>query len=68
MYPGPFPMDILVRTPAEIDLALRTGDFFIQEIMKQGACCMSEISDHRACYELCCNYGPVQPPRRALPA
>lgn len=36
LYPRPFPMDILVRTPEEIDFALRTGDFFIQEIIEQG--------------------------------
>jgi predicted nucleotidyltransferase len=36
LYPRPFPVDLLVRTPQEIDQALRAGDFFIQEIMTQG--------------------------------
>jgi predicted nucleotidyltransferase len=36
LYPRPFPVDILVRTPHEIDEALHTGDFFIQEIITQG--------------------------------
>lgn len=30
------PMDILVRTPAEIRERLRTGDFFISEILSKG--------------------------------
>ena len=30
------PMDILVRTPAEIDERLAKGDFFIAEILNQG--------------------------------
>ncbi len=36
LYPRPFPVDILVRTPREIEHALRTGDFFMQEIVAQG--------------------------------
>ncbi len=36
LYPRPFPVDILVRTPREIKEALRTGDFFIHEIVSQG--------------------------------
>lgn len=36
LYPRPFPMDILVRTPAEIEQAPRTNDFFIREILDQG--------------------------------
>lgn len=36
LYPRPFPLDILVRTPQEIEQALRSGDFFIQEIMSRG--------------------------------
>ncbi|MCB9078722.1 MAG: nucleotidyltransferase domain-containing protein [Anaerolineaceae bacterium] len=34
--PRPFPLDILVKTPAEITQALKTGDFFIREIMMKG--------------------------------
>jgi len=34
--PRPFPMDILVKTPREVDRALRTGDFFMQEIVSRG--------------------------------
>lgn len=36
LYPRPFPVDILVRTPGEIEQALRTGDFFIKEILTDG--------------------------------
>ncbi len=36
LYPRPFPVDILVRTPEEIEQALRKNDFFIKEIMTQG--------------------------------
>lgn len=36
LRPRPFPMDILVRTPAEIDMAFRSGDAFIQEIFAKG--------------------------------
>lgn len=36
LYPRPFPLDLLVRTPQEIEGALRAGDFFIQEIVTQG--------------------------------
>jgi predicted nucleotidyltransferase len=31
-----FPMDLLVRTPAEVAKRLRWGDCFIQEIMEKG--------------------------------
>jgi predicted nucleotidyltransferase len=34
--PRPFPLDILVKTPAEIARALETGDFFIREIVTRG--------------------------------
>ena len=36
LIPRPFPVDILVRTPKEIKLALGKGDFFIEEIVTQG--------------------------------
>ncbi len=36
LRPRPFPVDILVRTPDEIDSALRTGDSFITEVMAHG--------------------------------
>lgn len=36
LIPRPFPVDILVRTPQEIERALAEGDFFIREIMAQG--------------------------------
>jgi len=31
-----FPLDLLVRRPADIDRRLRLGDFFIKEIMQEG--------------------------------
>lgn len=36
LIPRPFAVDILVKTPQEIEAALATGDFFIEEIVKQG--------------------------------
>lgn len=36
LLPRPFPVDILVRTPKEIKDALKSGDFFIQEIVTRG--------------------------------
>ncbi len=36
LRPRPFPVDILVRTPQEIEQALDKGDFFIEEIVTQG--------------------------------
>jgi uncharacterized protein len=36
LRPRPFPVDILVRTPAEIQHAVRSGDFFIKEILSRG--------------------------------
>ncbi len=34
--PRPFPVDILVKTPAEIRQALQDRDFFLQEILAKG--------------------------------
>lgn len=36
MLPRPFPVDILVRTPKEIEQSLAKGDFFIREIVTRG--------------------------------
>ncbi len=36
LIPRQFPVDILVKTPAEIDSALSKGDFFIKEILTRG--------------------------------
>jgi uncharacterized protein len=36
LLPRPFPVDILVRTPEEIESALENKDFFIQGILKHG--------------------------------
>ena len=36
LRPRPFPIDILVRTPEEIDEALAQGDSFIKEINERG--------------------------------
>ncbi len=36
LIPRPFAVDILVRTPTEIQTALKKGDFFIEEIISQG--------------------------------
>ena len=34
--PRPFPLDILVKTPAEVAQALNKGDFFLREIIVRG--------------------------------
>jgi uncharacterized protein len=34
--PRPFPIDIVVRTPAQVKERIRMGDYFITEIMAQG--------------------------------
>ncbi|MBI4664426.1 MAG: nucleotidyltransferase domain-containing protein [Verrucomicrobia bacterium] len=34
--PRGFPLDLLVRTPAEVTRRLRWGDFFLREIMDKG--------------------------------
>ena len=34
--PRPFPVDLIVRTPAEIDERLRIGDCFFREILSKG--------------------------------
>ena len=36
LLPRPFPVDILVKTPKEIENALKSGDFFVQEILERG--------------------------------
>jgi predicted nucleotidyltransferase len=36
LRPRPFPMDILVRTPDEIQHRLEMGDYFIREVLEQG--------------------------------
>jgi len=36
LLPRPFPVDILVKTPKEIETALKSGDFFLKEILTRG--------------------------------
>ena len=36
LRPRPFPMDILVRTPEEIEHRLEIGDYFIREVLERG--------------------------------
>ena len=36
LYPRPFPVDILVRTPAEVAERVALGDCFFREIMAKG--------------------------------
>jgi uncharacterized protein len=36
LLPRPFPVDILVKTPQEVQRALGKGDFFIREILTRG--------------------------------
>ncbi len=36
LYPRPFPVDIIVRTPAEVAERIALGDVFFREIMTKG--------------------------------
>ena len=36
LLPRPFPVDILVKTPKEVKEALKSGDFFLREILTRG--------------------------------
>lgn len=36
LYPAPFPVDVLVYTPAELQKRLKLGDFFLRRVMKDG--------------------------------
>ncbi|HET8562995.1 MAG TPA: nucleotidyltransferase domain-containing protein [Candidatus Binatia bacterium] len=36
LYPRPFPVDIMVKTPKEIDNDLRKGNVFVREIIRKG--------------------------------
>ena len=36
LLPRPFPVDILVKSPKEIEKALKSGDFFLREILTRG--------------------------------
>lgn len=36
LYPRLFPVDILVKTPQEIEDELQQGNFFLQEVIKNG--------------------------------
>jgi predicted nucleotidyltransferase len=36
LRPRPFAVDIIVKTPQEIETAMRQGNFFIQEIVSRG--------------------------------
>jgi predicted nucleotidyltransferase len=36
LLPRPFPVDILVKTPREIEKSLKKGNFFLQEILTRG--------------------------------
>ncbi len=36
LIPRQFPVDIIVKTPMEIQVASSKGDFFIQEVLSQG--------------------------------
>ncbi len=36
LLPRPFPVDVLVKTPKEIEKALEAGDFFLKEITTRG--------------------------------
>jgi len=35
-YRGPVPLDIIVRTPQQVETRLKLGDFFIRNILQKG--------------------------------
>lgn len=37
LYPRPFPIDILVYRPGQIQSRYKMGDFFVKKIMNQGS-------------------------------
>jgi len=36
LLPRPFPVDIVVKTPKEVENSLKAGDFFLKEILTRG--------------------------------
>jgi len=36
LLPRPFPVDILVKTPKEVEEDMKSGDFFLREILTRG--------------------------------
>lgn len=36
LYPAPFPVDVLVYTPSELERRLKLGDFFLCRVMRDG--------------------------------
>ena len=44
--PAPFPMDLLVRSPSDLQWRLEEGDSFVREIMSKGKV-LYEKTDHR---------------------
>jgi len=47
LRPRPFPIDILVRTPEEIQYRLAIGDQFIREIIERGKVLYDQRISHR---------------------
>jgi predicted nucleotidyltransferase len=45
LSPRPFPMDIVVRTPQEIQRRVTAGDFFLREIMATGKVLYEQTRD-----------------------
>jgi uncharacterized protein len=36
ILPRPFPIDVIVRTPEEVEQAIKKGDYFVREILSKG--------------------------------
>ena len=36
IFPRPFPIDLLVLTPSQVEQRKKTGDFFIEDIINKG--------------------------------
>jgi predicted nucleotidyltransferase len=51
LRPRPFPIDIIVKTPEELDEALKRNNFFWQKLLAEGGCSMSDLADPQSWLE-----------------
>jgi predicted nucleotidyltransferase len=36
LYPRPFPVDLIIKTPGELETGMKKGDIFIKEVISKG--------------------------------
>ncbi len=36
LYPRPFPVDLIIKTPGELETGMKKGDIFIKEVVSKG--------------------------------